>query len=275
MSGRQPGLLSYCTVSSAVLETARSPVPNMSPSEETSVAPNAQFFATTQWSAVLAAGETSSPASHRALEILCATYWYPLYAYVRRQGRSVEDAQDLTQAFFARLLERRDFRLADRTRGRFRTFLLTSLKHFLINEWNKACAAKRGGGQGLQPLDWDNAESRYLAEPSQELTPDRLFDKRWAVTIVERAQQRLREEFAAANKLPLFEQLQGHVWGDAAIGYAESAARLSATEGALRIAAHRMRERFRGLLREEVAQTAASAGEIDDELRYLVSVLRA
>lgn len=222
---------------------------------------------------VLQAGADSAGEAQTALANLCRTYWYPLYAYVRRQGHPIEDAQDLTQEFFARLLARQYLRLADPTRGKFRSFLLTSLKHFLINEWEKARAAKRGGAQPF-PVAWDDAENRYLAEPSRDLSPDQLFDKRWAVTIVERAQHRLREEYAAANKLPLFEQLVGHVWGEGTVGYAESAARLNTTEGALRIAAHRMKERFRSLLREEVAQTAASAGEVDAELRYLVSVLR-
>jgi len=233
-----------------------------------------QHFVTTHWSVVLAAGQVDTARSLSALEELCRTYWFPLYAYVRRGGHQPEEAQDLTQEFFLRLIERQSLRLADSTRGKFRSFLLTSLKHFLINEWAKARAAKRGGGQLFQPLDWDNAESCYLAEPSQDLPPDRLFDKRWALTIVERAQHRLREEYSMANKLPLFEQLQGHVWGEGADGYAASAARLNTTEGALRIAAHRMKDRFRSLLRKEVAHTSASPDEIDEELRYLVSVLR-
>ena len=233
-----------------------------------------QLFVTTHWSVVLAAGQADTTTALSALEELCRTYWFPLYAYVRRRGHQPAEAQDLTQEFFLRLIEKQSVRLANSERGRFRSFLLTSLKNFLINEWGKARAAKRGGGQSFQPLEWDGAESRYLAEPSQDLTPDRLFDKRWAVTIVERAQHRLREEYVAASKLPLFEELQGHVWGEGAAGYAGSAARLNTTEGALRIAAHRMKDRFRSLLREEVAHTAASTDEIDAELRYLVSVLR-
>ena len=232
-------------------------------------------FCTTHWSVVLAAGQADASTSLSALEELCRTYWFPLYAYVRRCGHQPEEAQDLTQDFFLRLIEKQSLRLADPARGKFRSFLLTSLKHFLINEWAKARAVKRGGGQLFRPLDWDEAEIRYLAEPSRELTPDRLFDKRWAVAVVEQAQHRLREEYTAANKLPLFEQLQGHVWGEGTGGYAEAAARLNTTEGALRIAAHRMKNRFRILLREEVAHTAASADEIDGELRHLISVLRA
>ena len=208
------------------------------------------------------------------MENIFRSYWFPLYAYVRRQGHPIEEAQDLTQEFFARLLERKYLRLADPARGKFRSFLLTSLKHFLINEWEKARAAKRGGAQSFRPMAWEDAENRYVAEPSRDLTPDQLFEKRWAVTIVERAQSRLRDEFAAAHKLPLFEALKDHVWGESSEGYLGAAARLNTTEGALRIAAHRMKERFRSLLREEVTQTAASADEIDAELRYLVSVLR-
>lgn len=231
-------------------------------------------FVTTHWSVVLAAGEADGAGALSALEELCRTYWFPLYAYVRRGGHQPEEAQDLTQEFFLRLIEKQSLRLADSTRGKFRSFLLTSLKHFLINEWEKARTAKRGGAQSFQPVAWEEAESRYLAEPSRDLTPDQLFEKRWAAALVERAQHRLREEYGAADKLPLFEQLQQHVWGDGAAGYADSAARLNTTEGALRIAAHRMKERFRILLREEVAHTAASSDEIDAELRYLVSVLR-
>ena len=231
-------------------------------------------FNTTHWSVVLAAGDANSTSAHAALEELCRTYWFPLYAYVRRRGSDPHEAQDLTQEFFLRLLDKQSLRLADSTRGKFRSFLLTSLKNFLINEWQKGRAQKRGNGQAIQPLEFDDAERRYLAEPASDLTPDRLFEKRWAVAVVERAQARLREEYVAANKASLFEGLKEQVWGDRKDAYSALAARLNTTEGALRIAAHRMKERFRALLREEVAHTAASAEEIDDELRYLVSLLR-
>lgn len=231
-------------------------------------------FATTHWSVVLAAGQADAATALSALEELCRTYWFPLYAYVRRAGYQPAEAQDLTQEFFLRVIEKQSLGQADSARGKFRSFLLTSLKNFLINEWQKARAAKRGGGQSLPPLEWQDAENLYLNEPSQELSPDRLFDKRWAVEIVERAQERLREEYRAANKLQLFEHLKGPVWKDGTTGYAESSAHLNTTEGALRIAAHRMKHRFRALVREEIAQTAASPDEIDEELRYLVSVLR-
>ena len=231
-------------------------------------------FNTTHWSVVLAAGEPDSTKSHAALEQLCRTYWVPLYAYARRCGHSAEEAQDLTQEFFLRLLDKQSLRRADSTRGRFRSFLLTSLKNFLINEWEKTRAAKRGGSHAIEPLEFDDAERRYMAEPASDLTPERLFEKRWAFAVVERAQARLREEYVAANKTPLFDGLKEHIWGDRGDAYSALAARLNTSEGALRIAAHRMKERFRTLLREEVAHTAASAEDTDDELRYLISLLR-
>lgn len=231
-------------------------------------------FATTHWSVVVAAGETDSPQARAAMEQLCRAYWFPLYAYVRRQGRDAHEAQDLTQEFFLRLLDKQYLRLADSTRGKFRSFLLTSLKRFLVNDWEKACAAKRGGGQAKLPLDCGDAERRYLAEPAKDLTPDRVFEKRWAIALVERALDRLRDEYSAANKLKLFEELKGHVWGDGSDSYNELSVRLNTSEGALRIAAHRMREQFRRVLREEVAHTARTPKEIDEELRYLISVLR-
>ena len=247
----------------------------MPPSEETSVALNAQLFATTQWSAVLAAGETSSPASHRALELLCATYWYPLYAYVRRQGRSVEDAQDLTQAFFARLLERKDFRMADRNRGRFRTFLLSSFKHFLINDWKKENREKRGSGQKVLSLDEELAESRFAVEPVLEQPPDALYDRGWAAILLDRALVALRAEFDQAGKLEFFERLKVFVWGDKnALSYAAMAEQLGMTEGAVKVAVYRLRQRYGELLRAEVAQTVTTPVEVEEELRYLVSVIR-
>lgn len=235
---------------------------------------DAVAFQTTHWSVVLAAGWDSSAHARAALEQLCRAYWFPLYAYVRRQGHSEHDAQDLTQAFFARFLEKQHVRLADRERGRFRSFLLTSLKHFLVNEWEKGRTAKRGAGESSLSLDTRDAEGRYLAEPSDEMTPDRVYEKRWAVALVESVLARLRTEYDSTDRLTLFDALKGHVWGDENEGYSEVAARLQTTEGALRIAAHRMRDQFRRLLRQEVAHTVASPEEIDAELRHLISVLR-
>ena len=231
-------------------------------------------FTTTHWSVVLAAGKADSGQAHSALEELCRTYWFPLYAYVRRAGHNADEAQDLTQEFFLRLLEKKSIRLADSARGKFRSFLLTSLKNFLVNEWEKGQAAKRGGGLVFQPWEQDDPERRYQAEPASDITPERLFEKKWAVALVERAQACLQQEYKAANKLPIFEHLKDHVWGEGK-GYDELAAQLNMTEGALRIATHRMRDRFRRVLREEVANTASNQNEIDEELRYLISLLRA
>lgn len=209
------------------------------------------------------------------MERLCAVYWYPLYAHVRRQGHGVHDAQDLTQAFFARLLERNYFRLADRKRGRFRTFLLTSLKHFLINEWNRANREKRGSGQKILSLNEEMAESRFAAEPAIAQPPDALYDQLWAATLLDRAMAALRSEFTDADKLEFFERIKGFVWGESSgMSYAAIAEKLEMSEGAARVVVHRLRKRFGELLRAEVAQTVATPTEVDEELRYLVSVIR-
>ena len=233
-------------------------------------------FATTHWSVVLKSGHSSAPGAQQALETLCRTYWYPLYVYVRRQGQSPHDAQDLTQEFFARLLEKKYLRLADPDRGRFRAFLLKSLKHFLVNEWEKARTQKRGGGQCVIPLDADVAESRYAAEPVQALTLDQVYEKRWAVTLIEAVLVSLRENYTAAGRLPVFESLKGFIWSDQnPLAYAEVAPQLGLTEGAVKVAVHRLRGRYRELLRAEIAKTVATPGEVDEELRHLIAVLTA
>jgi RNA polymerase sigma factor (sigma-70 family) len=238
--------------------------------------PAAAQFTTTHWSVVLAAGHGSVPGAQEALETLCRTYWYPLYIYVRRQGQSPHDAQDLTQEFFARLLEKKYLRLADPDRGKFRAFLLKSLKHFLVNEWQKARTQKRGGGQCIIPLDAEIAESRYAAEPFQALNLDLVYEKRWALTLIEAVIARSRESYAAAGRLPVFETLKGFIWGDqAALSYAEAAPQLGLTEGAVKVAVHRLRGRYRELLREEIAKTVATPGEVDEELQHLMAVLAA
>jgi RNA polymerase sigma factor (sigma-70 family) len=235
----------------------------------------AREFNTTHWSVVLAAAETHSPAASAALERLCRDYWYPLYAHVRRQGRSHEDAQDLTQQFFVRLLERRDLGKAEQNRGRFRTFLLSALNNFLINEWEKATADKRGGGRPCSSLEEQQAEKRFALEPADADAPDTLFDKRWAAALLERSLAKLREEFAAAGRGRLFDSLKELVWGEkTGVSRAELGKQLGLSEGAVNVAAHRMRERYRELLRAEVAHTVATPAEIDAELRYLISVLR-
>lgn len=222
------------------------------------------------------AGGDSSPVARRALEQLCHAYWYPLYAYVRRQGHNVEDAQDLTQEFFARLLEHKYLRLADRNRGRFRTFLLTSLQHFLINDWKKTNRDRRGGGQIVLSLDEEMAESRLAAEPALEQPPDALYDRGWAAVLMDRALTALRTEFEQAGKADLFDRLKVFVWGEKnALSYAAMAQQLGMTEGAVKVAVHRLRQRYGDLLRAEVAQTVTTAVEVEEELRHLASVIRA
>ena len=237
--------------------------------------PGGEQFTTTHWSVVLAAGRGDSPASQQALERLCRTYWYPLYAFVRRQGPGPEEAQDLTQEFFARFLAKDYVGLADPARGRFRTFLLTSLKNFLAEAHRHATRLKRGGGQSVVSWDGMPPEQRYLAEPQHETTAETLYEQRWALTLLESALARLGAELASAGKERLFTELKDRLWGEpGAASYAELAARLDLSEGALKVAVHRLRQRFRELLREEVAQTVANPAEIDAELRHLVQVVR-
>lgn len=230
-------------------------------------------FCTTHWSVVLAAGHSSVPGAQEALQMLCRTYWYPLYAFVRRQGQSPHDAQDLTQEFFARLLEKNYLRLADPDRGKFRTFLLGSLKNFLVNEWKQAGRLKRGGGVEFLSIDANVAENRFAAEPANESNPDAAYEQRWAVTLIEQVLATLRQEFNDADKIRLFEELSGFIWGDkSTASYAEIAGHLNLTEGTVKVAVHRLRQRFRELLRAEVAHTVARPEDIDDELRHLISV---
>ena len=232
-------------------------------------------FSTTHWSVVLEAGRGDSPEAAQALERLCGAYWYPLYAYVRRQGHAPPDAQDLVQDFFAHFLEHNYLRLADRTRGRFRTFLLTSLQHFLINEWRKTNRQRRGGSQRILSLDEEMAESRFAGEPAIEQPPDTLYDRGWAAILLERALAALRAEFAQSGKEGLFERLKVFVWGEKnALSYAAMAEQLGMTEGAVKVAVHRLRQRYGELLRAEVAPTVTTAAEVNEELRYLVSVIR-
>ena len=237
--------------------------------------PSPREFVTTHWSAILLAGGTASEQADTALDQLCRDYWYPLYAYVRRQGHAAHDAQDLTQGFFARFLERKHLRLADPERGRFRTFLLCSLKHFLINEWEKSRAEKRGGAHSMVSWDEQTAEGRYLVEPVDGLTPESIYEKRWAVTLLEKVLGRLRDKYTAEQKAPLFDVLKPYVWGDTiTVGYDVLAARLGISVGALRVAMHRLRESYRELLRDEVSRTVASPADVDEELRHLVAALR-
>jgi RNA polymerase sigma-70 factor (ECF subfamily) len=231
-------------------------------------------FATTHWSVVLAAGQNASPQAAQALETLCRTYWYPLYAYVRRRGYGPEDAQDLTQEFFALFLRKEYFRLANRARGRFRTFLLHAIEHFLINEWKRAQCGKRGGGTTPLSLDVEAAEQRYANEPAVTLTPERAYEKQWAATLLEHVLSAVKQEYAEAGNTQVFEAMADLLWGkDGSASFAEIGARLGMTEGAARGAMHRLRTRYRERLRREVAQTVAEPGEVDQELRYLISVV--
>ena len=233
-----------------------------------------QHFFTTHWSVVLAAGNGVSPAAQAALERLCQTYWYPLYVFVRRKGHSADDAQDLTQEFFARFLEKRYVALADQTRGKFRSFLLRSLEHFLVNEWTKANAEKRGGT--APKISWDEAqaEGRYSHERMDGMAPDKLYEKQWAMSLLEKVIERLRVDLADEAS-GLFEALKPTIWGEPTdSSYQEIASKVGMTEGAVKVAAHRMRQRYRELLRNEVAHTVATAAEVDEELRYLAAVLR-
>lgn len=238
------------------------------------VAPAARMFVTTHWSVVLTAGRSDTTRARDALAKLCQTYWYPLYAYVRRRGHSPEDAQDLTQEFFARLLEKNWVTNADQTRGRFRSFLLSAMNHFLADEWDKARAQKRGGGVPLVPLQLDTAETRYGREPADNTTPEHSFERRWALTLLDGVLNRLRAEYERESKAELFATLHPCLVGErTAQPYAELAAKMDASEGAVKSAVHRLRQRYRQLLREEIANTVAGPEEVDEELRHLFSLL--
>ncbi len=234
----------------------------------------AVFFVTTHWSVVLAAGRSDSQRADAALASLCETYWYPLYAYVRRRGYEPQDAQDLTQEFFARLLQHHWLSQADPERGRFRTFLLTALSHFLANEWDKARAQKRGGAVHLVPLQLDTAETRYGREPADPVTPEQCYERRWALALLDQVLKRLGDECAAQGKTGEFQTLKPCLVGDRhAQPYAALATRLAMTEGAVKVAVHRLRRRYRELLREEIAHTVATPADVDEEMHHLFSVL--
>lgn len=223
---------------------------------------------------MLTAGRNDTTGAQNALAKLCSIYWYPLYAYVRRRGHSPEDAQDLTQEFFARLLERNWLGRADQQRGRFRSFLLSAMNHFLADEWDKARAQKRGGGQVHLPLQFDTAETRYGYEPADRVTPEQNFERRWALTLLDEVLRRLRLEYEQDGRAEWFAALHPCLIGDrTAQPYAELAAKLGVNEGTVKATVHRLRQRYRQLLREEIAQTVAEPGEVDEELHHLFAVL--
>jgi DNA-directed RNA polymerase specialized sigma24 family protein len=231
-------------------------------------------FETTHWSLVVAAGERSSPRADEALATLCYRYWQPLYAYLRRTGHSLHDAQDLTQQFFVKLLDKEYLRVADSQRGRFRSFLLAALKHFLANERKSQRAQKRGGGQRILSWDFAAAESALTSEPNEQMTPATLFDRQWAVLLLETVLARLESEYAARGKQESFQRLQPMLTGDGdAQPYQQLAESLGSNAAAVKMAVHRLRRRYRDLLREEIAQTVTDPSDVDDELKELFTIL--
>ena len=233
-----------------------------------------QPFDATHWSLVLAAGRDSTPDARAALEKLCRTYWPPLYAFVRRSGHPPADAQDLTQGFFLQFLQRNFLDDVDPRKGRFRSFLLASLKHYLSNERDRAHAQKRGGGLAPISIDAQDAEGRYLHEPADPMTPDKLFERRWALTVLDQALARLQDEYAATGRETIFAQLKGELTSDAARApHAEIARELDMTPGAVKVAAHRLRQRFGEVLRAEIAETVARPEDIEEEIQHLFQAL--
>jgi RNA polymerase sigma factor (sigma-70 family) len=234
----------------------------------------AGHFTTTHWSLVLTAYASDTTTAAVALNKLCQSYWYPVYAFIRRKGHPPEDCLDLTQGFFSELLEKGLFLAADRERGRFRSFLLASVKNFLGHEWEKSRAKKRGGEYVFVSLDATEAEGNYSHEPANPLTPEQLFERRWALTVLEQTFVRLKNECAAAGKGKLFETLQPCLSGDdASRSYFEIGAELNMSEGAARVAAHRLRSRYTELLRAEISKTLSSPAEVDAELAALRAAL--
>jgi RNA polymerase sigma-70 factor (ECF subfamily) len=231
-------------------------------------------FATTHWSLVLAARDPALPQSRAALSELCSTYWYPLYAFVRRRGHDPEAAQDLTQAFFLRLLEKDSLRVVDRAKGRFRSFLLAAFEHFLQNEYDRARAQKRGGGHQPLSLDFTGAEDRYTVEPAHTETPDKLFERRWALTVLDCVLARLEQEWTAAGKEKVFESLRSCLLDDPqSLPYVVIAEELHLSPAAVKMAVHRLRKRYRVLLREEIGRTVEDPEQVDDEIAGLFAAL--
>jgi len=234
------------------------------------------IFATTHWTVVLAAGRRHTPQSDAALEELCRTYWFPLYAYVRRRSHAREDAEDLTQAFFARLLEKNFLANLAEEKGKFRAFLLAALKNFLANEWDKSQRQKRGGGSTPLSLDWQTADTKFQVATTNEPSPDQAFDREWALALLGKVINRLQNECAADGKAKLFEQLKVFLTaGSGETAQRETAKALGLEEGAVRVAIHRLRKRYRQLLREEITQTLADPAQVDEEMRALFGAFSA
>jgi len=231
-------------------------------------------FVTTRWTLIVAAADPDSPESREALATLCQDYWYPLYVYARRRGNSPEDARDLTQGFFAKLLEKNYLKAADRERGKFRTFLLTAMQSYMANEWDRERAQKRGGGQTPISLDLEWAEGGLAFEPAEDLTPEDIFERCWALAQLERVVDRMRNEMSLPGKERRFELLKGYVTGESQdIPYREVASELGVSESSVKVAVHRMRKRFGELLRQEVAQTVAGPEGVESEVRHLLSAV--
>jgi RNA polymerase sigma factor (sigma-70 family) len=239
--------------------------------------PRRASFPTTRITLIHAARSGSAALAHEALSTFCRAYWYPIYAYVRRLGYAADEAEDLTQGFFTRVLEKHYLRDFQRERGRFRSFLLTSLKHYIANERDWAHAQKRGGTRPPLALDdvLQGAERRYGIEPRDDLTPERIFERQWALAVLTRVQDQLQDEAASAGKRAQFDRLKGLLVGEESdVSYRALAEELQTTEGALKVTIHRLRQRFKELLREEIAHTVASPDDVGEELRYLLAALR-
>jgi len=234
--------------------------------------PGPSQFPTTRWTLVLAAGDPHRKEARSALVYLCENYWYPLYAYLRRRGYSADEAQDLTQEFFVRVLEGRYLDRADPEKGRFRSFILTSLKFFVADEGDRQRARKRGGGT-IVPLEFSSGEERYQREPAHDETPERIFERRWALAVLDRVVEKLRNEFVHHGHLEHFERLKVFLLGQSDAPYAALAREMNTSEGALKVAIHRLRKRHRELFRQEIADTVADPGEVESELRFLAAVL--
>lgn len=237
----------------------------------------AHWFGTTQWTDLMTARQGGSPEAKAALERLCQTYWYPLYAYVRRSGYSAQDAEDLTQAFFLQIIEKNYLGSVDRRKGKFRSFLLAALNHFLANERDWQQAAKRGGGKVLISLDDDQSkEDRYLREPASDLTPEKIYESQWAATVLEQGRARLREEYSAEGKGPIFDRLEIYLAQQPDSGdYEAVATELGMKSGTVAVTVHRLRQRYGEQIRAEIARTVARPEEIEDEMRHLREVVGA
>jgi len=246
----------------------------MSRPETTDAFFGAGQFTTTHWSVIVSAGSEASPESARALAELCRSYWYPLYAYVRRKGYSVADAQDLTQEFFARFLEKNYLGSVDRRKGKFRSFLLASLENFLAKEWTRAHRLKRGGGQTIIAWDGCDPEERYRLEPADHATAEKIYERRWALTVLENAMAALEADYKNAGKQALFLELRPFISGDDAdVSYPDLAGRFGMTEGAVRVAVHRLRERYGQSVRAEITRIVQRPDEIEEELQHLFAAL--